>query len=85
MVGRGLAVAVVVLNVGLQGVLVVLLGLLPLPLLLCHDARLVVGSGLAVGVVVLNEELQGLLVVLLGLLPLCLMARITFYNSNIRP
>ena len=47
--------------------------LLPLPLLFCHSAQLVVGIGLRVAVVVLNEELQGLLVVLLSLLPLLLL------------
>ena len=50
--------------------MVVLLGLLPLPLLLSHEAQLVIGFGLLVAVIELDIDLQGLLVVLLGLLPL---------------
>ena len=50
--------------------LVVLLGLLPLPLLLGYHAQLVIGAGLLVAVIVLDIDLQGLLIVLLGLLPL---------------
>ena len=74
-VGRGLREAVVELDVDGQGLLVVLLGLLPLPLLLRHTPQVMVGRGLREAVVELDVDGQGLLVVLLGLLPLPLLLR----------
>ena len=70
MVGSGLLVAVVELDVDLEGLLVVGFGLLPLALLLGDHAEVVVGSGLAVAVVELDVDLEGLLEMAFGLLPL---------------
>ena len=68
-IGCGLAVAVVELDIEGEGLLVKLLGLGPAPLLLRDHAQLVIGSGLAVAVVELDLEGEGLLVKLLGLAP----------------
>ena len=74
-IGAGLAVAVIELDIDGQGLLVVLLRLPPLPLLLRHHAQVVIGAGLAVAVIELDLDGQGLLVVLLRLPPLPLLLR----------
>ncbi len=73
MVGAGLAVPILELDIDLQSLLVILLGLSPLPLLLGYYAQIVVCSGLAVPIIELDFDLHSLLVILLGLSPLPLL------------
>ena len=63
MVGTRLAVAVVVFNLDIEGLLVVRSRLLVLSQRLRHPPQLVVGTRLAVAVVVFNLDIEGLLVV----------------------
>ena len=70
MVGARLVVAVVVLDVDIEGLLVVRPGLLVLSEFLRHDAQLMVGARLAVAVVVLDVDIESLLVVRPSLLVL---------------
>src|SRR2546429_110398 len=70
--GRGLSITIVEIDPDLQGLLEVVLGLLPLSLFPSGHAQLVQSSSLSVTIVKIDFDLQGLLEVVLGLLPLSL-------------